>query len=306
MKKVVITGGTGFIGKSLAKFLSEKGFEVVVIGRSASVSKNGIKSAQWDGKTLGKWTEELEEAAAVVNLAGKSVDCIKTKANREEILNSRIDSTKIIGQALYQCKNPPPVWVQMSTAHIYGDPHKEKITEDTPLGEEGLAPTVGKAWEKALLDYKPEPIREVRLRTSFVIGKNGGALVSLIKIARMGLGGRVGSGEQGISWIHEYDLNQIILQSIEDTHFEGAYICSAPTPVSQAEFMKTLRSVLNIPIGLPSPIWLTRLGANLVFRTDPELAIYGRYVVPKRLLNQGFQFKYQVLKTALEEIIQSK
>lgn len=301
MKKVIITGGTGFIGMSLANHLSEKGLHPVLVARTRP-GGNNFDFIQWDGINLGEWVQSLENAVAVVNLAGRSVDCIKTPDNCDVILRSRVDSTRVIGQALTATHNPPPVWVQMSTAHIYGDPPFALCTEDSAKGY-GLAPFVGKAWEEAMLSSKPEGVREVRLRTSFVMGRNGGALSTLKKIARLGLGGKVGSGKQGISWIHEYDMNEIIYQAITNPAFEGIYVASSPNPVSNAVFMKELRRKLHVPFGLPAPEWLTRWGAKLLFKTDAELALYGRYVKSERLDAHGFRFRFPELKTALEDLL---
>lgn len=300
MNKVVIFGGTGFIGTSLSKHLIDHNYHVVQIGRSQPKEVIGT-FLQWDGETLGEWSKELEGCTAIINLAGKSVNCQKTPENCDVILRSRVHTTKLIGDALQATKNQPTVWIQMSTAHIYGDPPKHICTEKSHTGY-GLAPFVGKAWEKSFQKNRPATMRGVVLRTGFVIGKNGGALENLTKIAKMGLGGTVGHGKQGMSWIHEFDMNEIFRTAIVDSQMEGIYNVSSPKPVAQKEFMKTLRKVNKILIGLPSPKWLTSIGAKLVFNTDPELAIYGRYVIPKRILETGFDFKYVNLKKAIEHL----
>lgn len=303
MNNVIITGGTGFIGLSLADHLVEKGLTPILVARNTPKTKIPHRFVKWDGQTLGDWVGELDGAKAIVNLAGKSVDCIKTPDAIDTILRSRVDSTTILGKALKTVKSPPTVWVQMSTAHIYGDPPTQLCTESSATGY-GLAPFVGKAWEKALLESLPENVREVRLRTSFVLGKNGGALTSLKKIAKLGLGGKVGHGNQGISWIHEQDMNELIHQAIVNDTYEGVYVASAPNPVSDKVFMKELRHGLGINIGLTAPLFITRIGAKLLFNTDPELAIYGRYVKSERLEKQGFAFKYPELKEAMVSVLE--
>lgn len=303
MQSIPITGGTGFIGLSLAEYLSHLGYQPILIARHRPEKPLKFSFVQWDAVNQGDWVQSLEGALAIVNLAGKTVDCVKTPDNCDLILRSRVDSTRAVGRALASLDNPPKAWVQMSTAHIYGDPPSQICTEDSSTGY-GLAPFVGKAWEEALLDSIPEGIREVRLRTSFVIGKNGGALKSLKRITRMGLGGRVGHGRQGISWIHEYDMNEIIHQAIINEKFKGVYIASSPKPVSNREFMKALRKKLGVPVGLPAPEWLARIGARWIFKTDPELALYGRYVLPKRLEETGYIFKYPDLERALDDLTQ--
>jgi len=302
MKQVLIFGGTGFIGQSLAKHLSKHNFTPILIGRNKPKKDLGFQFVAWDANTLGDWTSLLEDSFALVNLAGKSVDCIKTPENCELILNSRVNSTRTIGEAFSQTKNYPKIWVQMSTAHIYGDPPTEMQTEQSSFGE-GLAPTVGKAWEETFLKHKPKDVKGVILRTSFVIGKNGGALSSLKRIVRLGLGGTVGHGRQGLSWIHEYDMNEIIHQGIVNPKYEGVMIASAPNPVSNKEFMKNLRSEMKMPIGIPAPLFMTRIGAKYIFRSDPELAIYGRYVKSEVLENLGHQFKFPKLEDALSDLI---
>ena len=301
--RILIFGGTGFIGRSLAVHLRERGFQPVLLARSRPTDlPTGAEFLPWDATTVGPWRSALEGARAVVNLAGKSVDCLKTPDNCDLILRSRVDSTRTIGAALEQTRNRPPVWVQMSTAHIYGDPPRQICTEPSATGY-GLAPFVGRAWEAAFRTAKPPEMRGVVLRTSFVIGRNGGALASLSRIVRLGLGGTVGSGRQGMSWLHEYDMNELLHRSIVDEHYRGVYIASAPHPVSNREFMRQLRRALKVPIGLPAPEPLVRLGARLVFRTDPELALYGRYVRSERLPAAGFTFRFPTLETALADLV---
>jgi uncharacterized protein len=240
MKRVIITGGTGFIGLSLADHLERNGFEPILIARSLPKKELKHKFLPWDGYSLGDWKEALSGAHALVNLAGKSVDCIKTPENCDVILRSRVDSTLVIGKALRSVPYPPKIWIQMSTAHIYGDPPFQMCTESSSTGY-GLAPFVGKAWEDAFLSSLPEETRGVRLRTSFVIGKNGGALQSLVKIVKQGFGGKVSHGNQGMSWIHENDMNNLILESIRHDRYNGVYISSAPNPVSNAVFMREVQ-----------------------------------------------------------------
>ncbi|MFT5997701.1 MAG: hypothetical protein ACI81P_000146 [Neolewinella sp.] len=301
-KRVVITGGTGFIGRSLADQLSKSGYACTLIGRHRPQHLNGHDFARWDGRTVGPWAKVLEGASGLVNLAGRSVDCIKTPDNIDQILRSRVESTAVIGEALRQINHPPPVWVQMSTAHLYGDSPDVTCTESSPFGY-GLAPYVGQQWEKAFNAALPDQVRGVIVRTSFVLGKNGGALGSLLRITKMGMGGTVGNGKQGMSWIHEYDMNAILQRSMEDKSMSGAYIASAPNPVNNKDFMKALRKAVRMPFGLPAPAVLVRVGANIVLRTDPELALYGRYVVPERLLTAGFNFEFPELGKALEELM---
>lgn len=305
-KRIAIAGGSGFLGLSMAEAFTEGGAKVVILSRSPSKTSNRCMHAKWDGRTVGDWVSELENCDALINLAGRSVNCVKTPDHCDEILRSRVESTRVLGEAMRKLSNPPPVWVQMSTAHLYGDPPNAVCTEDSATGF-GLAPTVATEWEAAFNESKLPEQRGVVMRTSFVIGRDrgsgGGALGTLKLIAKLGLGGKVGRGTQGMSWIHEDDINSIFARSIVDESFSGAYIVSSPNPVSQAEFMKTLRRSIRMPIGLPAFEWMVRIGAPLFMKTDPELVIYGRYVVPKRLTDAGFEFKFSRLGPAIEDLI---
>jgi uncharacterized protein (TIGR01777 family) len=302
---VVIAGGSGFIGVSLAEHLASRGHRVIIVSRTAPRIAGAWRHVAWDGRTLGSWTAELDGAGALVNLAGRTVDCIKTPDHKDEILRSRVEATRVLGAAMRAVRTPPPVWVQMSTAHIYGDPPTLVCDERSPFGC-GFAPLVGQAWEGAFAEATLPTQRAVALRTSFVIGRDrgvgGGALARLSLLARLGLGGRVGSGRQGMSWIHEFDMNRIIERAITEESMQGAFIASAPHPVSQVEFMSTLRRSLGMPIGLPAFEWMVRIGAPLLFRTDPELALYGRFVKPTRLLEVGFEFAFPTLREAIADL----
>lgn len=300
---IVIAGGTGFLGLSLARFFSEQNRRVIVLGRrepKGTLPPHTTYLA-WDARTLGDWTRALDGAAALVNLTGRTVDCVKTPDRCDEILRSRVESTRVLGDALAKLNTPPPVWVQMSTAHIYGDPPEAVCDESSAFGT-GLAPEVGRAWEDAFRTSKPTDTRGVVLRTSFVLGRNGGALVTLRRLARFGLGGTVGSGRQGISWIHEHDMNRVFVRAIDDTSMHGAYVVTAPNPVSNRVFMRTLRRSIHMPLGLPSFSWMVNIGAPPVLRTDPELALYGRYCVPTRLLAEGFTFEFSDIEPALKDL----
>ena len=302
---VVIAGGSGFLGVALAYHLSERGFSVTILSRNSPRPDGPWKFVKWDARTLGDWCECLNGADAVVNLAGRSVDCIKSPDHCDEILRSRVEATRVLGEAMRAVDSPPPVWVQMSTAHIYGDPPALICTEDSAFGY-GLAPDVGRAWEKQFGESVLPNQRGVVLRTSFVIGQDrgagGGALSRLRTVTRFGLGGKVGSGKQGMSWIHETDMNRIFEKAIVDSTMQGAYIASSPNPESQQDFMRSLRKSLGVPIGLPATEWMVRLGAHWLLRTDPELALYGRFVVPKRLVDSGFEFEFPDLNDAVKNL----
>ncbi len=297
-KRVVIAGGSGFLGQNLAEHLVGLGYDVVVLSRRSADGGQVGRFAVWDGRTVGEWARELEGAFAIVNLVGRTVDCVKTPDHCDEILRSRVEATRALGEAVRGLDAAPGVWAQMSTAHIYGDPPELVCDEDSAFGY-GLAPTVGKAWEAAFAEAVLPGMRGVILRTSFVLGKGGGALTRLAKLARLGFGGKIGHGKQGMSWIHERDMSRLFERAIEDESMEGAYIATAPKPVSNAEFMRALRRAVRAPIGLPAAGWMVRIGAPLFLRTDAELALYGRYCVSKRLEEEGFRFEFEELGAAL-------
>lgn len=218
-KRIVIAGGSGFLGLSLTEAFAGAGAEVTILSRSMPKGTGTRTHVVWDGRTPGNWSTVLDGADAVVNLTGRTVNCIKTPDHCDEILRSRVESTRVLGAAMRAVRSPPPVWVQMSTAHLYGDPPSAVCTEESAEGY-GLAPTVARAWEKAFEESKLPGQRGVVMRTSFVVGRDrgagAGALGTLGLIARLGLGGKVGSGTQGMSWIHEDDLNAIFVRAIVD------------------------------------------------------------------------------------------
>jgi uncharacterized protein len=306
--RVIIAGGSGFLGLSLATHLANMGRSVVILSRRPPRREGPWRHVSWDARNLGDWSRTLEGASGVVNLVGRSVDCVKTPNHQDEILRSRVEATRTLGLAVRRVDAPPPVWVQMSTAHIYGDPPEVVCTEDSPFGY-GLAPLVGRAWEREFEQAALPTQRRVVLRTSFVIGRDrgagGGALARLLTLVRLGLGGTVGSGSQGLSWIHEADMNRLFERGLTDERMQGAYIASSPNPTSQREFMKTLRRVVGMPIGLPAFSWMVRIGAPLFMRTDPELALYGRYVVSKRLQQVGFEYRFPHLENALRDLLKT-
>lgn len=304
--RIVIAGGSGFVGRSLSAHLAGHGWSVVVLSRKAAPSEGAWQTVAWDARTLDVWQRTLDGASGLVNLTGRSVDCIKSPDHQDEILRSRIESTRVLGLAVRSVENPPPVWVQMSTAHIYGDPPEARCTEESPFGY-GLAPFVGQAWEHEFQQAVLSSQRGVVLRTSFVVGRNrgagNGAMGRFLPLVRFGLGGTVGSGRQGMSWLHEADMNRLIERALTDGRMTGAYIASSPNPVSQREFMTTLRRVARVPFGLPTFAWMVRIGAPLFMRSDPELALHGRYVIPQRLQQEGFEFQFPALEDALRELL---
>lgn len=307
---VVIAGGSGFLGMALARHLSASTPPTPVVILSRGEPNTGPWThVRWDGRTLdGDWAACLDGAAGLVNLTGRSVDCRKTPKNCDEILRSRVEPTLILGRALRTVARPPKVWVQMSTAHIHGDP-EDGVTEGSPTGF-GFAPEIGRRWEEAF-DQAALPLqRRVILRTGFVLGREGGrgrgALARLEILARLGVGGTVGSGRQGMSWIHSHDMNRLFERGLRHPAMSGVYVASAPNPVENREFMRKLRHAAGglgrLGVGLPAAEWMVRLGARWPLNTDPDLALYGRFVRSKRLEDEGFEFAFPALREALRDL----
>lgn len=307
--RVVLAGGSGFLGRGLARELVGRGYAVSVLSRGDRPSTGFAESVVWrgwDGKTLGPWSEELDGAAAVVNLVGRSVDCRKTEANKRVILGSRVDSCRVLGQAMREVAQPPPVWVQSGTAHIVGDPRpKDQICdESTPPGPlDEMAPKVAVAWEEAFAKAKRPEQRGVVLRISFVLGHDGGAMRRLGLATRWGLGGTVGPGDQWMSWVHQDDVNRLCIASIEDRAYDGVYMVTASEPVTNRAFMRAMRRAYGRPWSPPAPAWGVKLACRWLLNTDPELALEGRRCVPTRLMREhDFTFRYPKIDTALAEV----
>jgi len=298
--RIVIAGGSGFLGMNLARWLTDRGHEVTILSRSTP-SAGPWEHRVWDARSIGDWAGAVDGADAIVNLTGRTVDCIKNALHKDQILRSRVESTLVLGEAVRRADRPPGVWVQMSTAHIYGD--SELPCDETAALGHGLAPDVGQAWEGAYDAACSPGVRRAILRTSFVLGTSGGALPKLARLARLGLGGTIASGTQGMSWIHETDMHRIFERALFDESMPAMCIASGPEPVSNEVFMRALRGAVRMPIGLPAYGWMIKVGASLLLRTDPELALYGRYVIPQRLMDTGFSFEFAGLDGALGDLL---
>jgi uncharacterized protein (TIGR01777 family) len=300
--KIIIPGGTGFIGKYVAHFFHKKKHQVIILTRGKARIENGITYLNWDGKSFGNWIKELEGAEMVLNLAGRSVDCRYNESNKKEILDSRIDSTKIIGKAIANCITPPKIWANMSTATIYEHTLEGKANDekDGIIGDD-FSMNVAKIWEKTFNDFPLFSTRKIALRTSIVLGREGGALTHLAPLVKFGLGGKNGSGKQFVSWIHVEDLARIIEWFMENKNAAGIYNCTSPTPIRNEFFMKKIRSSFKIPFGLPAPKWMIEIGTFLL-RSESELVLKSRKVVPGKLLAEGFEFNFEKLDEVLKNI----
>ncbi len=299
-RRLVIAGGSGFVGRGLGAEAMRRGYEVVVLSRSGEAVVAGARAVRWDGRTRGEWVRELEGAMALVNLAGKNVNCRYTRRALAEIDASRVDSTRVLGDAVHGCVAPPRVWVQAGTLAIHGDAGDRWCDEEAPFGS-GPGVKTARKWERAFAESPTPRTRRVLLRISFVLGRDGGALATLEHITRAYLGGAVGSGRQFVSWIHEADMNRIFLRAIEDEAMSGVYVASSPEPARNAAFMSELRDALRRPWAPRTPAWMVRVGCWLM-RTEPLLALTGRRGDPRRLEEAGFIFRFPTLRETLADL----
>jgi uncharacterized protein (TIGR01777 family) len=304
MKRVILAGGSGFVGQALAPVLVAKGYEVVVLGRSAAHRKEGVDYLQWDGKTVGHWSSAIEGAEAVVNLTGKNINCRHTPENRREITRSRVDSVRVLGEAIANCATPPTVFAQASGVGYYGDTGKHVADEDASPGNDFPA-EVCRQWEGAFNALDLSGTRKVVLRLGVVLGRDGGALPVLEKLTRWFLGGAVGSGRQFISWIHVADLIQMFVSVIERPEFTGAFNTAGPAAVTNHEFMRELRRALHRPWSPPVPAPFVRAGAWLM-GSEGELALLSSRCAPRRFLEHGIQFQFPTLREAFANLYANK
>lgn len=302
MKKIVIAGGTGFLGKMLSEHFANLNYEVVVLSRSEHKPAANISHVKWDGETLADWTNELEGAYALINLCGKSVDCRYTESNKSKIYDTRLNSTKILGKAVDACENPPKVWINSSSATIYRHAEDRDMDEETGEIGTGFSVDVCKKWESTFFDCASQGPRKVALRVAIVIGKDGGALQPLKSLTKIGFGGRQGSGDQYFSWIHEMDFINAVNFVLDNEELSGVYNVSSPNPVKNSQFMGALRKALKVPFGMPMPKWMLEMGA-LIIRTETELILKSRRVVPQKLLEKGYKFQFDNLENALANLV---
>ncbi len=295
--KIVIAGGSGFLGRSFAAFLASQGHEAVVLTRNPQQRQDVL----WDGKTLGDWCRALNGAAAVVNLAGRSVNCVYTEVNRREILDSRVNSVRVIDAAVAQCPDSPEVIIQAASLAIYGNT-TAVCDEAAPHGV-GFSVDVCELWEEEFFKNDLPIIRKCALRIGFVLGAGGGALAPLRRLTRWFLGGTVGSGNQYISWLHINDLNRMLLACIQDRSMHGVYNATGPTPVTNRDFMRALRKSLSRPWSPPVPAFAVRFGALYILGTQASLALTGRKCFPRRLEDAGFTFEFTDLDETLASIM---
>ena len=299
-KRIVIAGGSGFIGKAISNHYLTNGYEVVVLTRGETQQKDSINYQQWDGKTIGDWAPFIDGAELVVNLTGKSVNCRYTDENKSLILSSRVNATKVIGAVIQRTNNPPKLWINSSTATIYDYSLTKPMTEDDGDIGNDFSMSVAQAWEDELFNAETPKTRKVALRISLVLGKNEGVLPVLTKLTKLGLGGYHGNGKQKFAWIHIEDVLGIV-DYLRDNEIEGAINCTTDTIINNKQFMQALRKSLGISFGLPTPTFALKLGA-IIMGTESELILKSRFVKPQRLLDKGYRFKFTDINNALEDL----
>jgi len=297
IRKILIAGGTGFLGRALEKFFLKKGDEVYILTRNPQ-KKNEV---YWDAKELGEWVDYIEWANVLINLTGKSVDCRYTEKNRSEIRSSRIESTQVLAKAIKVAKQKPEVWLNSSSATIYVHAETQKMTEDTGVIGDDFSMNVCKDWENTFFRDQLSQTRRVALRTSIVLGKNGGAYPVLRKLTRWFLGGTQGNGKQFLSWIHIEDFCKAVNFIVNNQQIVGPINVVNPKAVSNEKFMKLMRKSLKRPFGINQPKWLLELGAKVV-KTETELLLKSRNVFPERLLDLGFKFDYNAVDYSLKNL----
>lgn len=307
--KIIIPGGTGQVGAALARAFTKDGHELLVLSRRPE--KADWRTIAWDAETLGPWAKELDGADVVVNLAGRNVNCRYTPENRRLIKESRVNSARVVGEAIARSAKPPRVWLQMSTATIYAHRLDAPNDDETGIigGDEPGAPDtwnfsidVAKSWERAADEAETPRTRKVMMRSAMVMGTGrGGIFDTLLGLVKIGLGGTAASGKQYISWIHEQDFIRSVYWLIEHDELSGAINLAAPNPLPNKEFMGVLRKAWGMPIGLPAAEFMLKIGAFFM-RSETELILKSRRVVPKLLTDSGFTFDFPGWKEAAEDL----
>lgn len=307
---IVIAGGSGFLGRLLSQHFLEQGRRVIVLTRGKPRSEDGLEYVHWDGETLTDWQGSLNGSAALINLAGRSVDCRYDTRNRRLIMDSRINSTRVLGEAITRCDQPPPVWLNSSTATIYRHTFNSPWDENGEIGATSAAKDefsiyVARAWERAFFKTETPNVRKVALRSAMVLGTGRNSVFPVLqRLVRFGLGGAMAGGNQFVSWIHQRDFSRAIDHIVENNTIKGAINVAAPAPLVNRDMMRILREQCDAPlgIGLPAPEWLLEFGAWLL-RTETELIVKSRNVAPHRLSATDFEFKFSRFIDAVRDLV---
>ena len=302
---IVLAGGSGYLGSVLANYYRLKARSIIILGRKRGPDRGNVRQVAWNGKDLGPWVKELEGSDLLVNLCGRSVNCRYNERNRREILESRVDSTNALGLALQLLDRPPAVWLNAASATIYREAMDRPQDEAHGETGTGFSVEVCRAWEAAFLQWQLPRTRKVVLRTGMVMGAQSEVIEKLSGLARCGLGGRQGSGDQYVSWLHEEDFARITEWAFHQAVDGSILNCSAPGPLRNRDLMQMIRRQVGVPFGLPVPELLLKIGAVLI-GTETELVLKSRWVYPSVLLEGGFEFLYPEAAAALSAIIRRR
>ena len=300
--KIILAGGNGQLGKALAGYYKDITDHVIILSRKPAPKKSNIKTLVWDGRSPGEWVKELESADLLVNLCGKNVNCRYTKENREEIIRSRVEPTRLLAKVIDGLINPPKLWINAASATIYR--HAEDRPQDEETGEigYGFSIDVCTQWEQSFFDADTPNTRKIALRHGIALGRSDSVFPRLLNLVKLGIGGKQGDGEQYIAWIHEHDTARITEFLMEHTELDGVINAAAPEAAKNKDLMRIIRKAYGIPFGLPAPQWLLEIGAKVI-GTETELILKSRWVAPKRLVDAGFVFQFPRAEHAIHDIL---
>jgi uncharacterized protein (TIGR01777 family) len=303
--KIVLAGGNGYLGTVLTEYYRDKAAEIVIISRKEKHAEKNVRTVVWDGRSRGRWTAELVNADMFINLCGKNVNCRYTEKNKAEIVSSRVVPTELLGEVIHDMLEPPKLWINITSATIYR--HAEDRPQDEETGEhgEGFSVDVCEAWEYAFNKWDTPKTRKVALRMGIVLGRNDGVFPRLLNLVRLRMGGRQGDGRQYVAWVHEVDAARSTEWIADHPEANDIFNCTAPVPVKNSLLMRIIRTIYGVPFGLPAPKWFLKIGAAII-GTETELLLKSRWVLPARLLNAGFRFKFETLDNAVKDILKRK
>lgn len=299
--KIIIAGGSGFIGSELIQHFKEMNHELLILTRGKSKNYGNVSFVHWDATTEGSWMSCIDGADVLINLTGKSINCRHTESNKLEIINSRVNATKILNTAITKIQNKPKLWINASGASIYGQNNQKLYTEDDDVIGNDFSAKVAQLWEESFFQDEVESVRKVALRISLVLSKSGGVYPIFRRLTKFGFGGTLGNGNQMFGWIHIIDLLKIIDFVIAKENISGPINCVTNNSPNNKEFMKALRASLNVPFGIPQPQLLLKFG-GLLIGTEGELIYSGLNAYPKRLIDHGFKFEFENCQDALNDL----
>ncbi|WP_256006292.1 TIGR01777 family oxidoreductase [Pedobacter deserti] len=303
--KIVLAGGSGYLGQVLSKYYRYLAKEVIVLGRKYKASEGNIRTVLWDGVNEGEWKNTLNGADLLINLCGKNVNCRYTEENKAEIIYSRVIPTALLGSVIAELEHPPRVWINITSATIYR--HAEDCPQDEEAGNigYGFSIDVCRQWEETFFNTNTPLTRKIALRMGIVFGRKDGAFPRLLNLVKFGLGGKQGDGQQYVSWVHEQDAAKCTEWLLNREELNGVINCTAPEPIKNSQLMGLIRNAYGVPFGLPAPAWLLEIGAKVI-GTETELILKSRWVLPKRLLDSGYSFLFPKAEYAVKDLLSTR